>query len=61
MLPADEARAFLQRLAPDPDTIARAKVRVAWQAVCALPYYETTNPAMMRLARRAFARLAEEE
>jgi aminoglycoside phosphotransferase (APT) family kinase protein len=48
---------FLDRLGDDPATISRARARVAWQCVVALPYYLDTNPAMVRLARRGLAAL----
>jgi aminoglycoside phosphotransferase (APT) family kinase protein len=50
---------FLEALAPDAATISRARARVAWQCVMALPHYLDTNPAMVRLARGGIARLSD--
>lgn len=50
---------FLSALEADAATIARARARVAWQCVLALPHYIDTNPAMVRLARDGLARLAD--
>ncbi|MFW5641675.1 MAG: phosphotransferase [Roseicyclus sp.] len=55
---ASRAR-FLEALAPDEATLARARARVAWQCVLALPFYLETNPAMVRLARGGIARLSD--
>ena len=47
--PAGRGR-FMDRMAPDRAMLARARARVVWQAVMALPYYRDTNPVMMRMA-----------
>jgi len=51
-------RRFLDHLAPDDATVARARARVAWQCALALPYYIDSNPQMVRLARRGLAAIA---
>ncbi len=53
-------RRFMELLAPDDATIARARARVAWQCALALPHYIGSNPQMVRLARRGLAAIAED-
>lgn len=60
LLDAPARARFRDRLHPDPATWDRARARVVWQCVCALPYYIDTNPVMVRIARRGLAAAMED-
>lgn len=51
LLPGDARQVFRQALAVDDATWIRGRGRTLSQALIALPYYRTTNPAMARNAR----------
>ncbi|MCX5384296.1 aminoglycoside phosphotransferase family protein [Streptomyces sp. NBC_00083] len=51
LLPAEGRKAFRDALAVDDDQWIRGRARTLSQAVIALPYYRTTNPAMAENAR----------
>lgn len=52
--------AFRTALAPDDATWCRARARIVWQAIVALPTYHDNNPVMTRLAYRALATATED-
>ncbi|MEM7717919.1 MAG: phosphotransferase [Pseudomonadota bacterium] len=52
--PADRNR-FLEALGPSSAQIERARARVAWQAVVALPYYKDRNPPLLAQMKRGLA------
>lgn len=51
LLPPEGRQAFREALAVDDATWLRGRARTLSQALIALPYYRTTNPAMARNAR----------
>lgn len=51
LLPADAREIFRESLAVDDPTWIRGRARTLSQALIALPYYRTTNPAMAITAR----------
>ncbi|WP_156756266.1 aminoglycoside phosphotransferase family protein [Actinokineospora pegani] len=51
LLPADAREVFREALGVDDATWARGRARTLSQAMVALPYYRTTNPAMAGNAR----------
>ncbi|MEV5599787.1 aminoglycoside phosphotransferase family protein [Streptomyces sp. NPDC052496] len=61
LLPAGARKVFREALGVDDATWRRGRGRTLSQAVIALPYYRTTNPAMARNARHVIRAVLEEE
>lgn len=60
LLPADARRVFRSALAVDEATWIRGRGRTLSQALIALPYYRTTNPAMAQNARHVIRAVLED-
>ena len=60
LLPADAREAFRETLDVDDATWTRGRGRTLSQALIALPYYRTTNPAMARNARYVIRTVLDE-
>ncbi|WP_369200192.1 aminoglycoside phosphotransferase family protein [Streptomyces sp. PU-14G] len=60
LLPADARETFRAALDVDEATWIRGRGRTLSQALIALPYYRTTNPAMARNARHVIRAVLEE-
>jgi aminoglycoside phosphotransferase (APT) family kinase protein len=60
LLPADAREVFRETLGVDDATWIRGRGRTLSQALIALPYYRTTNPAMARNARHVIRAVLDE-
>ncbi|MEU7725598.1 aminoglycoside phosphotransferase family protein [Streptomyces sp. NPDC040724] len=60
LLPADARKVFREALGVDGATWRRGRGRTLSQALIALPYYRTTNPAMARNARHVIREVLAE-
>ncbi|MGC0415891.1 aminoglycoside phosphotransferase (APT) family kinase protein [Embleya sp. AB8] len=60
LLPADARKVFREALGVDDATWRRGRARTLSQAVIALPYYRTTNPAMADNARHVIREVLAE-
>ncbi|WP_184921165.1 aminoglycoside phosphotransferase family protein [Kitasatospora gansuensis] len=60
LLPPDACEVFREALGVDDATWIRGRGRTLSQAVIALPYYRTTNPAMARNARHVIRAVLDE-
>ncbi|MFD4509719.1 aminoglycoside phosphotransferase family protein [Streptomyces sp. NPDC058457] len=60
LLPADAREVFREALGVDDATWIRGRGRTLSQALIALPYYRTTNPAMAHNARHVIRTVLEE-